>query len=125
MILPSRPELAYTMRVTEKCDVYSFGVVSLEVITGMHPGELISSLLTSRGKEIMLKDVLDKRLPHPTDQEAKEVVLAVVLALACLSVNPQSRPTMRHVSQELSANKPLFLEPPHTITLWQLMDLKL
>ncbi|RWR97658.1 MDIS1-interacting receptor like kinase 2-like protein [Cinnamomum micranthum f. kanehirae] len=120
------PELAYTMRVTEKCDVYSFGVVSLEVIMGMHPGELISSLLTSGGAEMLLKDVLDQRLPQPNDQEMKEVVLTMILALACLSADPQCRPTMHHVSHGLSANKPLFLEPLlHTITLRQLMDLKL
>ncbi|XXG61819.1 hypothetical protein AAC387_Pa05g0332 [Persea americana] len=119
------PELAYTMRVTEKCDVYSFGVVSLEVIMGMHPGELISSLLTSRGEEILLKDVFDQRLPQPNDEEMKEVVLTMVLALACLSADPQGRPTMHHVSKQLSANKPLFLEQLHTITLRQLMDLKL
>ncbi|XXG61824.1 hypothetical protein AAC387_Pa05g0333 [Persea americana] len=120
------PELAYTMRVTEKCDVYSFGVVSLEVIMGMHPCELISSLLTSGGAEMLLKDVLDQRLPQPNDQEMKEVGLTMILALACFSADPQRRPTMHHVSHELSANKPLFLEPLlHTITLRQLIDLKL
>ncbi|XXG61820.1 hypothetical protein AAC387_Pa05g0333 [Persea americana] len=119
------PELAYTMRVTEKCDVYSFGVVSLEVIMGMHPGELVSSLLLSGAEEILLKDVLDQRLPQPDDHEMKEVVLTMVVAFACLSVDPQCRPTMDHVSQELSASRPLFLEPLHTITLRQLIDIKL
>ncbi|KAJ6952920.1 hypothetical protein NC653_041915 [Populus alba x Populus x berolinensis] len=38
------PELAYTMKVTEKCDVYSFGVVTMEVMMGRHPGDLISTL---------------------------------------------------------------------------------
>ncbi|KAF6141749.1 hypothetical protein GIB67_027927 [Kingdonia uniflora] len=38
------PELAYTMRVTEKCDVYSFGVLALEVLMGKHHAEFISSL---------------------------------------------------------------------------------
>ncbi|CAL8997338.1 unnamed protein product [Prunus brigantina] len=37
-------ELAYTMKVTEKCDVYSFGVVTLEIIMGRHPGDVFSSL---------------------------------------------------------------------------------
>ncbi|XP_058082404.1 MDIS1-interacting receptor like kinase 2-like [Magnolia sinica] len=47
------PELAYTMRVTEKCDVYSFGVVALEVMMGNHPGELISSLSSSSRQDTL------------------------------------------------------------------------
>ncbi|KAL3504512.1 hypothetical protein ACH5RR_034353 [Cinchona calisaya] len=39
------PELAYTMKVNEKCDFYSFGVLTLEVIMGKHPGDFISSML--------------------------------------------------------------------------------
>ncbi|KAF6165645.1 hypothetical protein GIB67_006232 [Kingdonia uniflora] len=41
------PELAYTMRVSEKCDMYNFGVLTLEVLIGKHSGELISSLTSS------------------------------------------------------------------------------
>ncbi|XP_077252016.1 MDIS1-interacting receptor like kinase 2-like [Tasmannia lanceolata] len=75
------PELAYIMRVTEKCDVYSFGVLTLEVIMGRHPGDIISSLSSSSSSEgsqnLWLKDVLDPRLPNPDDQIGNEVVLAV------------------------------------------------
>ncbi|RWR96565.1 LOW QUALITY PROTEIN: MDIS1-interacting receptor like kinase 2-like protein [Cinnamomum micranthum f. kanehirae] len=119
------PEFAYTMKVTEKCDVYSFGVVSLEVIMGKHPGELISSLSTSMAKDILLKDILDQRLPPLTDRELKEVTSTVMLALACLRSDPQTRPTMYHVSQELSAMRVPSVEPLHTCTLLQLMDLKM
>ncbi|KAG9450191.1 hypothetical protein H6P81_010156 [Aristolochia fimbriata] len=57
-------ELAYTMRVTEKCDVYSFGVVALEVLMSSHPGDLLLSLSSSSssflgGEDVLLKDVLD------------------------------------------------------------------
>ncbi|RWR96563.1 putative leucine-rich repeat receptor-like protein kinase [Cinnamomum micranthum f. kanehirae] len=107
-------EFAYTMKVTEKCDVYSFGVVSLEVIMGKHPRELISSLSTSMAKDILLKDILDQRLPPLTDQELKEVTSTVMLALACLRSDPQTRPTMYHVSQELSAMRVPSVEPLHT-----------
>ncbi|RWR97300.1 MDIS1-interacting receptor like kinase 2-like protein [Cinnamomum micranthum f. kanehirae] len=119
------PELAYTMRVTEKCDVYSFGVIAVEVIMGKHPGELLSSLSTSEVKDTLLKDILDHRLPPPTDWEMKEVVLTIALALACLCSDPQARPTMRHVSQKLSASREFLLEPPNTIRFCQLMDLKI
>ncbi|KAG2675620.1 hypothetical protein I3760_12G013800 [Carya illinoinensis] len=60
------PELAYTMKVTEKCDVYSFGVLALEILMGKHPGDFICSLSSpSAMKNIKLKDVLDRRLPFP------------------------------------------------------------
>ncbi|XXG61815.1 hypothetical protein AAC387_Pa05g0329 [Persea americana] len=117
------PEYAYTMKVTEKCDVYSFGVIALEVIMGKHPGELVSSLSTSEGKGILLKDILDQSLPPPTDWEMKKVVLTVALALACLCYDPQSRPTMYHVSRKLSSEA--FLESHQLLTLCQLMDLNI
>ncbi|XP_077249503.1 uncharacterized protein LOC143889196 [Tasmannia lanceolata] len=119
------PELAYTMRVTEKCDVYSFGVLALEVIMGRHPGDIISSLLTSSsevGQNLRLKDVLDPRLPNPEDQVENEVFLAVSLALACVNANPQTRPPMQHISGKFSARTPSFPKPFHTIEMSQLME---
>ncbi|XP_058094890.1 MDIS1-interacting receptor like kinase 2-like [Magnolia sinica] len=116
------PEFAYTMRVTEKCDVYSFGVVSLEVIMGRHPGDLLSSLATSGGQDILLMDVLDQRLPPPTLENMKSLVSTATLALACLHANPQSRPSMRHVSHELSTSKAPLLGAFHMIALGQLLD---
>ncbi|XP_028069684.1 MDIS1-interacting receptor like kinase 2-like [Camellia sinensis] len=72
------PELAYTMEVDARCDVYSFGLLTLELITGKHLGDLISSLslsssfssptLTVHG--ILLKDVLDQCLLPPKNQVA-------------------------------------------------------
>lgn len=111
--------------VTEKCDVYSFGVVTLEVILGKHPGELISTVLSSSSSienNRLLKDVLDQRLPPPTCEVATEVVFIVKLALGCLHVSPQFRPTMQYVSQKLVYNNPSFKEPYHTVTLGQLLQ---
>ncbi|RVW43502.1 MDIS1-interacting receptor like kinase 2 [Vitis vinifera] len=60
------------MKVDYKTDVYSYGVVTLEVIMGRHPGELISSLLSSASSSstspstadhFLLNDVMDQR-PH-------------------------------------------------------------
>ena len=104
-------ELALTMRLTDKSDVYSFGVVALEVIMGRHPRELLSSLTfksrtetsISDGAEILLKDVLDQRLPPPTGHIAEEVVFVVTIALACVRDSSEARPTMHFVAKELSA----------------------
>ncbi|KAB1202760.1 hypothetical protein CJ030_MR8G022168 [Morella rubra] len=61
------PELAYTMRVNEKCDVYSFGVVAVEILMGRHPTELLTSLSSSSlSQNVTLHEILDKRLPLPT-----------------------------------------------------------
>ncbi|KAJ0967462.1 hypothetical protein J5N97_024379 [Dioscorea zingiberensis] len=106
------PELAYIMRVTEGCDVYSFGVVALEVMHGIHPGDLINSLSSS----MLVKDILDPRLPFFNDDPMK-----------CIDTNPQSRPTMQQVTQSLSSPKlptitsSLFF---HALTIGHLMDIQ-
>ncbi|KAF8377295.1 hypothetical protein HHK36_030670 [Tetracentron sinense] len=122
------PELAYTMQVTEKCDVYSFGVVTLEVIMGEHPTKIISGISplssASIGKKILLKDVLDQRLSPPILQVVDEVVSIVKVAFSCLHASPQSRPTMKQVSQKLSIHKANSLESSEMIKLEQLMRLE-
>ncbi|TKY67991.1 LRR receptor serine/threonine-protein kinase [Spatholobus suberectus] len=96
------PELAYTMAVTEKCDVFSFGVLALEVLTGKHPGDLVSSIQTSSEQKINFKEILDPRLSPPAKNHIlKELALIADLALSCLQTNPQSRPTMRSIAQLL------------------------
>ncbi|KAK1289166.1 putative leucine-rich repeat receptor-like protein kinase [Acorus calamus] len=116
------PELAYTMRVTEKCDVYSYGVVALEIIMGKHPRELIASLLADENAPL-LKDVIDQRLSPPSNEVAEDVVLVVMLALACLRSDPLSRPTIQFASQKLIARKlPSHLKHFDDIKLPQLMN---
>ena len=116
------------MRVTNKCDVYSFGVVALEVMMGRHPGELLVSLSSSssstttlsENRELLLKDLLDQRLPPPTGQLAEAVVFVVTIALACTRSTPELRPTMRFVAQELSAQTHAFFESFGMITISKL-----
>lgn len=107
------------MRATEKCDVYSYGVVALEIMMGKHPGEMLESLSASRkalsrNAELLLKDVLDQRLPHPKGEVEGAVMLVVTIALACTRNTPELRPTMRYVAQELSARTRSCLISPLT-----------
>ncbi|XP_027356771.1 MDIS1-interacting receptor like kinase 2-like [Abrus precatorius] len=96
------PELAYTMAVTEKCDVFSFGVLAFEILTGRHPGDIVSYIQTSSEQKINLKEILDTRLPPPAKSHVlKELQLIANLALSCLQTNPLSRPTMRSIAQLL------------------------
>ncbi|KAL3733265.1 hypothetical protein ACJRO7_022742 [Eucalyptus globulus] len=104
------PELAYTMKVTEKCDVYSFGILAIEVIKGRHPGDSLSSLLALVDMEIsvVLKNMLDSRLPTPTPGIEDELLTILKLAVACVSANPQLRPSMEMISHVLSARSTIF-----------------
>lgn len=85
------------MRVTDKCDVYSFGVVVLEIMMGKHPGDLLNTLSSVKSLssmedpqvQVLLKDVLDQRLPPPRGRLANAVVDVVRIALACTRVAPQ------------------------------------
>ncbi|XP_044476554.1 MDIS1-interacting receptor like kinase 2-like [Mangifera indica] len=96
------PELAYTMKVTEKCDVYSFGVLAMEVIQGKHPRDFLSqSSGSSANMKIDLGNILDPRLPFPSLQVQNKLVSIKEMALLCLDVNPNSRPTMHIVVQSL------------------------
>ncbi|XP_078166459.1 uncharacterized protein LOC144561316 [Carex rostrata] len=90
------PELAYTMRMTEKCDVYSFGVIMLELLMGKHPGDMLN-LSSSDQKEIILQDVLDQRIEPPREQVINEILKIIQIAYECLNNNPSLRPTMQEV----------------------------
>lgn len=129
------------MKVTEKCDVFSFGVVTLETLMGRHPGELISSISSScsstssseassslsssplNTRFMLLMNVLDNRLPCPTPDLVDEIIAIFKLAFSCTGINPQSRPTMRQVCQDLFTQRPTLHEPFHEVTLGQLLDM--
>ncbi|XP_059451357.1 probable leucine-rich repeat receptor-like protein kinase At1g35710 [Corylus avellana] len=116
------PELAYTMKVTEKCDVYSFGVVALEILMGRHPTELLTSLASPSSQNVMLHEILDQRLPPPTYLVAQDIFLVAAIAFACLQIKPKSRPTMKYVSQEFLSRKKPIAKPLHAFSLWQLRN---
>lgn len=100
-------------RPTQKWDVYSFGVVLLELLTGKSPE--FSPPTTSTSTEILdmvgwvrkgfeeekpLSDLVDPLLLQ--EVHAKKEVLAVFhVALACTERDPEVRPRMKTVSENL------------------------
>ncbi|XP_022728602.1 LOW QUALITY PROTEIN: MDIS1-interacting receptor like kinase 2-like [Durio zibethinus] len=129
------PELAYTMKVDERCDVYSFGVLTMEILMGRYPADLISYLpllssapasasisIPNDNQLILLKDVIDQRLSPPVRQVAKDVISTTKLAFACLNGNPQLRPTMRRVAQALTCQSLPLPTPFSIIKLEELWD---
>lgn len=108
MIIYLFAELAYTMKVTEKCDVYSFGVLALEVIKGHHPKDLLSSHSdpSSAGANMnkAIDDMFDSRLPPPwLEVEVEDKLKSIIeVAFSCLDANPERRPNMQIVCKLLS-----------------------
>ncbi|XP_042031625.1 MDIS1-interacting receptor like kinase 2-like [Salvia splendens] len=122
------PELAFTMVVTEKCDVYSFGVLALEVMFGDHPGDFVSSMMTTKrstqfAQNLMVQQLLDKRLPSLEEdvRMSREVIAVVKTALKCISCDPKSRPYMKEVSQELAKHPPRLTMPFRSVSVLDLM----
>jgi len=116
-------EFAYTLSVTEKCDIYSFGVVTMETIMGKHPGELISSLSKPTAQNMLVKDLLDSRLPLPLRKDAQDIItLVITIALSCLCCKPNLRPSMQQVAEKLSSFKLPLAFPFHEIFIHQLMS---
>ncbi|KAF4376665.1 hypothetical protein F8388_025536, partial [Cannabis sativa] len=120
------PEFAYTMTITEKCDVFSFGVVALETLMGKHPAELLSLVLSTSSSSLLqnklLSEIIDQRLSRPRNRFIeRDVVLVAILAFACLNVQPNCRPTMLQVSQQLLAPKGLLAKSFCDILVGQLM----
>ncbi|KAI3836313.1 hypothetical protein MKX03_037084 [Papaver bracteatum] len=127
------PELAYTMKVTEKCDVYSFGVIILEVLMGRHPSEIITLLSQSllsfsssskAGQNVRLRDILDQCIGAPPEVLQNEIMRIVKVGFSCLRGDPLTRPTMEKVSAELSSysqSNASLLKSFETITLADLL----
>lgn len=116
-------ELSYTMAITEKCDVYSFGVVALETMFGNHPIDFLYSMISRQpAPNVMLQELLDRRLPPPNESVAAEVVRVVKISLSCLSFDPKYRPWMKQVCQEFLAPLPPLATPLHAISVLKLMN---
>ncbi|XP_020219145.1 receptor protein kinase-like protein ZAR1 [Cajanus cajan] len=99
-------------RPTQKWDVYSFGVVLLELLTGKSPDsspaastsmevpDLVRWVKKGFEQESPLSEMVDPSMLH--EVHAKKEVLAVFhVALQCTEGDPEVRPRMKTVSENL------------------------
>lgn len=110
-------ELAYTLKITEKCDVYSFGVVLLELVTGRRA---IEEETYGEGRDIVfwvsthldnsehVLAVLDHKLASEFLQN--EMIKVLKIATLCTTKLPRLRPDMREVVNMLIDAKPVSLK---------------
>ncbi|KAL2332319.1 hypothetical protein Fmac_019900 [Flemingia macrophylla] len=101
------PHYSTSSRLTEKSDVYSFGVVLLEIITNQpviartqdkgHISEKVNSLIATGD----INGIVDSRLEG--DFDINSAWKAVELAMNCVSLNPNERPTMSVIVVEIKA----------------------
>ncbi|CAM0913354.1 unnamed protein product [Alopecurus aequalis] len=104
------PNYFYTGRLTEKSDVYSYGVMLVELLTRKKPfsylsfeGEGLVARFVTLFAEGGLSEILD---PQVMDEGRKEVEEAVALAVACIKLRGEDRPTMRQVELALEGLRP-------------------
>ncbi|KAL8459626.1 hypothetical protein ACS0TY_036933 [Phlomoides rotata] len=99
------PEYAYTMRVTASANVYSFGVVLLELLTGKPAvrggtelAKWVSSYSAQRNK---WDQILDFSVSKTSAAVRSQMLGVLKVALACVSISPETRPKMKSVLRML------------------------
>ncbi|KAL8494110.1 hypothetical protein ACS0TY_025048 [Phlomoides rotata] len=89
-------------KITQKDDVYAFGILLMEILTGRAPGKggLESVVRKVFQEERPLSEIIDPALLHETYAK-KQVVATFHVALNCTEQDPELRPKMRTVSDNV------------------------
>ncbi|KAE8728700.1 hypothetical protein F3Y22_tig00004111pilonHSYRG00102 [Hibiscus syriacus] len=115
------PEYFQTNRLTEKSDVYSFGVVLAELLTGQLPVSSqrpeaqnnLSSYFIQAMQQGRLVQILEPRLANERNIEQLEAIAD--LAMRCLRLKGEERPTMKEVVLELAGSRRIYKHPWHQV----------
>ncbi|CBI19458.3 unnamed protein product, partial [Vitis vinifera] len=81
------PEWVLNLPITSKVDVYSYGIVVLEMVTGR------------RSASMAIHEILDPSMEGEYDMGEMEILVAV--ALQCVELDKDERPTMSQVVETL------------------------
>ncbi|KAL7167358.1 hypothetical protein ACSBR2_037925 [Camellia fascicularis] len=102
------PELAQSLRLSDKCDVYSFGVILLELVTGRKPVES-----PARSEVVVLCEYVRGLIESGTASDCfdrslrgfveNELIQVMKLGLICTSEMPSRRPSMAEIVQILES----------------------
>ncbi|KAL9234885.1 hypothetical protein vseg_009701 [Gypsophila vaccaria] len=99
------PEYIETRKVTDKCDVYSFGVLMLELLTARDPTEIawcgknLVDEFVSAAEKNGVNEMVDKNVLE--DWNVDDIQRFSRLALTCVAMKGEDRPTMINVVEEL------------------------
>ena len=86
----------------EKCDVYSFGILLLEM--SLTHGNTKDLLFEGKSAHAVMAVVAAKWAPTPEPSFAAAFPGISRIIAACLSSNPQQRPTISEVHGDLTRN---------------------